>query len=143
MSVKIVYGTGPTTLTCKRGPLNFNPYFDGRMHDNLSTSGAARERVTENLDILIFFEMPNLVIDDDMPAWGTFEAFALTGNGFKFYPSDGLPDYYNCVLEDLKWEPKRNAPKKYAATVLVRILQDSQAPISPDVILRRFYGLTS
>jgi hypothetical protein len=143
MSVKVVYGSGPTTLTFKRGPVNFRPYFDGRVHDNLSTSGAARERVVEHLDLLISFDTPHLVIDDDMAAWGTFMVFALAGGGFKFYPSDGLGDYYNCVLEDPKWEPERNAPKKYGATVTVRVLQDSQAPASPDVILRRFYGLTS
>jgi hypothetical protein len=143
MSVKIVYGSGPTTLTFKRGPVNFRPYWDGRVHDNLASSGAARERVVEHLDILIGFDTPHLVIDDDMAAWAAFEAFALAGGGFKFYPSDGLSDYYNCVLEDAKWEPTRNAPKKYAAAVLVRVLQDSQAPAGPDVILRRFHGLSS
>ena len=145
MSVKSVYHplTVDVTLLFARGPVNFKPYWDGRVHDNVSTSGAARERVVENLDIMIGFEMPHLVIDDDMAAWATFENFALLGGGFKFYPCSTLTDYYNCVLEDVKWELVTNAPKKYAATVLVRVLQDSQTPSGPDVVLRRFYGLTT
>ena len=145
MSVKIVYhpSTVDVTLTFVRGPVNFKPYWDARVNNNVSTSGAARERVVENLDILISFETPHLVIDGDMAAWAAFEAWGLAGGGFKFYPSDWLPDYYNCELEDTKWELARNAPKKYAAAVLVRVLQDSQAPSGPDVILRRFYGLTA
>ena len=145
MSVKIVYHplAVDVTLTFVRGPVNFKPYFDGRLHDNLATGGAVRERVVENLDILIGFETPHLIIDGDMAAWGAFESFALLGGGFKFYPCDALSDYYNCVLEDSKWEPVRNAPKKYAAAVVLRVLQDAQAPSGPDVILRRFYGLTS
>jgi hypothetical protein len=123
--------------------LNFRPYWDGRVHDNLATSGAARERVVEALDVLISFEMPHLVVDDDMAAWALFEAFALAGGTFKFYPSDGLGDYYNCVAEDAKWEPARNAPKKYGVVVVVRILADGQAPSGPDVVLRRFYGIAT
>lgn len=145
MSVKIVYhpATVDVTLTFVRGPVNFKPYWDARVHDNLSTSGAARERVVENLDILIGFETPHLIIDGDMAGWGLFVAWGLAGGAFKFYPSDALTDYYNCVLEDSKWEPVRNAPKKYAAAVVVRVLQDGQTPAGPDVVLRRFYGLTT
>lgn len=142
MAVKIVYGSGPTTLTLQRGPVNFRPYFDGRVHDNLSSSGANRERVVENLDILLAFEMPHLVLFDDLAAWAAFESFALLGGSFKFYPWDAFADYYNCVLEDQKWAPTWNAPKKYAAPVVFRILQDSQAPATPEIVLRRFYGVT-
>jgi hypothetical protein len=42
MSVQIQYtpAGGPlTTLTFKRGPVNFKPYFDGRVHDNLGWKG--------------------------------------------------------------------------------------------------------
>jgi hypothetical protein len=148
MSVQIIYnaGSGNVTLTFKRGPLNFKPYWDGRVHDNLATSGAARERVVENLDILISFEMPNMVLSDDLSAWASFEAWALAGGQFTLYPCVTPPvtltDYYNCLLEDVKWMPARNAPAKYGATVLIRILQDSQCPSGPDIVLRRFYGVS-
>ena len=38
MSVKIVYHplAVDVTLTFVRGPVNFKPYFDGRLHDNLA-----------------------------------------------------------------------------------------------------------
>jgi len=136
-------GSGNVTIVFTRGPQNFKPYFNGRVHDNLSTSGKVRERVVENLDILIGFEMQHQVADDDMATWGPFLAFALAGNSFKFYPNQGLTDYYNCVLEDANWEPKWNAPKKYASAYTFRVLQDSQAPSDPGVVLRRLYGVTS
>ena len=144
MACKIVYnpGSGNVTLTFKRGPVNFRPYWDGRVNDNLATSGKVRERVVENLDILISFELPHLVLTDDMSAWDAFAAWALAGGGFAFYPSDSLADYYNCVAEDKGWGPARNAPQKYGVTVVLRILQDSQAPSGPNVVLRRFYGIT-
>jgi hypothetical protein len=144
MASKIIYTpvATPITLTIKRGPLNFTPYFEGRVHDNLGTSGAARERVTEHLDILIEWQMPHMVIGDDIEAWASFEAWALVGGGFQFYPSTALGDYYNCVAEDSGWKPQRNGPAKYGATVRIRILNDAQAPADPSVVLRRFYGLT-
>lgn len=145
MAVKIVYnaGAGNVTLTLKRGPLNFRPYWDGRLHDNLGTDGSKRERVIENLDILISFEMPHLLLQDDMTAWASFEAFALPGGGFQLYPSDQLTEKYNCVLEDSKFEMTRNAPQKYGAPVVIRILQDAQAPADPAQVLRRFYGISA
>ena len=147
MAVQIVYnpGSGNATITFKRGPVNFKPYWDGRVHDNLSTSGKVRERVVENLDILISFEMPNLVLFDDLAAWAGFEAFGLAGGTFQFYPcgvNPTLTDNYNCVLEDAKFAPARNAPAKYGASVVIRILQDAQAPATPEIVLRRFYGVT-
>jgi hypothetical protein len=144
MAVKIVYnpGSGNVTLTFKRGPVDFKPYWDGRVHDNLGTSGAVRERVVENLDILVSWSMPNMILTDDVSGWASFQAFALAGGSFQLWPSDALTDYYNCVLEDSKWQPAWNAPGKYGAVVTARILQDGQAPSGPDIVLRRFYGVT-
>jgi len=146
MAVKIVYnpGSGNVTLTFKRGPLNFTPYFEARVNDNLSTSGKVRERVMESLvpDILISFEMPHMVLLDDLAAWAAFFAFALAGGQFVLYPSDALTDTYNCVLEDKSWKPGRNAPYKYGAPVVIRILSDGSAPATPEIVLRRFYGVT-
>ncbi len=65
MSVQIQYtpaGGSLTTLTFLRGPVDFTPYWDARVHDNLSTDGSARERVVENPDILISFSMPNMIL---------------------------------------------------------------------------------
>jgi hypothetical protein len=144
VSCQIIYnpGTGNVTLTLLRGPLNFMPYFDGRVNDNLSTNGQVRERVVENLDIMISFEMPHMIVGTDLTAWDAFEQFALAGGQFQFWPYVGFTDYYDCVAEDKGWKPQRNAPQKYGAKVLLRILQDSQAPSGPNVILRRFYGST-
>jgi hypothetical protein len=125
---KIVYTavSTPITLTFVRGPSDFTPYWDGRVHDNLASSGAARERVTENLDILIEFAMPHLVADDDMPGWASFMGWALLGGSFKFYPNSGMSDYYNCVEESGGMKLKHNAPKKYSAGFTFRVLQDGQ-----------------
>lgn len=144
MSVKIVYtpdGGEETTLTFARGPVDFTPFVQGRVNDNLSTSGAVRERVTAAVDILISWQMPHMVLAGDIEQWGAFMAFALPGGQFRFYPCDSLTDYYNCVLEDQGWRPKRNAPRKYGSTVVVRVLNDSQTPADPSVVLRRFYGI--
>jgi hypothetical protein len=87
--------------------------------------------------------MLHMVVGDDIEAWGLFEAYALAGGTFKLYPCDTLSDYYNCVAEDTGWNPQRNGPKKYGAAVRVRVLADSQAPASPDIVLRRFYGISN
>ena len=45
---QIIYnpGSGPVTLPFVRGPQNFMPYYEGRLHDNLGTSqGTVRERL--------------------------------------------------------------------------------------------------
>ncbi len=144
MACKIIYnpGSGNVTLTIARGPVNFNPYCDTRANDNLATNGQFRERVVENNDILIAFDMPHMQVQDDLTAWDAFEQWALSGGGFQFYPYTTFSDFYNCVAEDKGWKPQRNAPQKYGAKVLFRILQDSQAPSGPNVILRRFHGIT-
>ena len=144
MSCQIVYnpGSGNVSLTFLRGPVNFNPYFDTRRFDNLSTNGQARETVMENNDILIEFEMPYMQLQSDMTAWDAFEQFALAGGQFQFYPYVGFSDYYDCVAEDKGWKPQRKAPQVYGTKVVFRILNDSQCPSGPNVILRRFYGIT-
>jgi hypothetical protein len=146
MSVKIVYTpvATPVTLTFTRGPVEMLAYVDGRAHDNLSTSGAVRERVVENNDILIDLPMPHMVLGSgDLEAWGTFLMWALGGGTFQFWPNATLgTDVYNCVIADNAWNPKWNAPWKYASVVKIRILQDASAPASPVQILRRYYGLT-
>ena len=142
MSPQIVYhsATVDVTLAFVRGPLNFCCYWEGRVHDNLSTSGAARERVVENLDLMIEFDMPHMLLMTDLVSWESFMAWALAGGGFKFYPCSTLTDYYNCVLEDPGFKPGWNAPQKYGAKVKIRILVDGQTPVGPDIVLRRFYG---
>jgi hypothetical protein len=131
------------TLTFVNGPVDFSAYWELRCHDNLSTSGAVRERVIENPDILISCPMPNMVVDSDMPNWASFLAWALLGGTFQFYPCSTLADYYNCVIEGTKWMPRWKGPKRYAETVVLRVLQDSQCPADPGVVMRRFYGLTT
>jgi hypothetical protein len=143
MAAKIVYHPAAVdvTLTFVRGPVNFRPYWEMRGNDNLSSSGENRERVVEAKDILISFEMPHLVLNDDLELWGAFASFALDGGQFKFFPNTGMPDYYNCVSDDTQWGPTRNAPRKYGQSVKFRVLNDAQAPSGPHVILRRFYGI--
>ena len=140
---KIVYGSS-VTLQCARGPVGFECFYQARVHDNLSTSGKVRERVMENADMLIAFDMPNMLVSDDYPTWATFMATALTGASFKFYPNAALSDYYNCVDESNgEWKAARNGPGKYAASFLFRILQDAQAPSDPGVVMKRFYGVAT
>jgi hypothetical protein len=145
VSVKIVYHplTVDVTLTLVRGPVEFQCYYEGRVHDNLATSGAARERVVEKLDLMIEFKMPHMTVAGDIEAWASFQTFALAGGAFKFYPDDSLADYYNCVAEDTGWNPQRNAPRKYGAAGKFRILADAQEPADPSVVLRRFYGIAN
>jgi hypothetical protein len=142
---QIIYnpGSGNVTLAFKRGPQNFLPAWSPRVHDNLSTSGAARERVVENLDILINFDMQHILVSDDMGGWESFLAFALAGGQFNFYPNAATTDYYHCVDESAKSELKYTGPGKYSKSFTFRIINDSQAPSDPGVILRRFYGITT
>lgn len=139
---KVVWGTGPTTLVFQRGPMNFMPYWAPVVHDNVSTSGVVRERVVESMPILISFELPAIRLGDDAEAWASFEAFALAGSSFQFYPNQGLADYYNCVSEDTEWKPKRNAVGQYTVPMTFRMLMDAQAAPDPVTVLRRFNGLT-
>lgn len=149
MSVQIQYtpaGGSLTTLTFLRGPVDFTPYWDARVHDNLSTDGSARERVVENPDILISFSMPNMILSADIASWASFMAFAIAGGQFQFFPcaaNPALTDNYACVLEDKDWKPKRNAPAKYGAQIVIRVLQVAGAPSDPGEVLRRFYGISS
>lgn len=136
-------GSGLVTLAFVRGPQGFHPNWKPRLHDNLSTSGAARERVVENLDILISFGMGHVIVDQDMPAWDLFLAFILAGGQFNFFPNSNLPDYYHCVEEAGLSEMKYTAPKKYAMSLVFRIINDSQAPANPGTVLRRLYGVTT
>jgi hypothetical protein len=142
---QIIYTPASTAiyLNFALPPVNFMPYFDARVHDNLSTDGSVRERVVENPDILISFEMPYMKVAVDLQAWAQFYAYALLGGGFAFCPNTGLPDQYNCVLEDTAWKPARKAPAMYGAPVVIRILQDSVCPADPSVVLRRFYGIST
>ena len=104
--------------------------------------GAVRERVIENADILISFDLPHMVLFDDLAGWTALASFGLLGGTFKFYPWSAFGDYYNCVLEDSKFAPKRNALRKYGTSEVWRILQDGQAPATPEIVLRRFHGVT-
>jgi len=142
---KVVYYPtgGPVTLQFKRGPVNFAVKQVARGNTNLATSGAAQERVLEAMDLLITFEMPHLVIDDDMAGWDAFLQQALAGATFNFFPNSSLTDWYNCVDESGTWDVAHNAPKKYASGFQWRVLNDAYRPSGPGVILRRFYGVTS
>jgi hypothetical protein len=139
---KITYVSGGTqTLTFVRGPQNFACDWTPRVHDNLSTSGAARERVVEGMDLIISFGMANHIVQDDLPGWELFMAFALAGGSFKFFPDSTNAEYYNCCEESGEWNLRLNAPKKYGASYKFRILKDAQTPAGPSTVMRRFYGL--
>jgi hypothetical protein len=219
LGIKLAYNS--TTFSPAR-VAGLKPHWAGRMHDNLATSGAARERVVEALDILIEFIAGHMIEGSDLVNWAAFMAWALPGNAFRFYPiaaadtvltlsqvassgghsvytyssytgpdprvgmtvtitgfgtagnnvtavltavsggasgtvtvatttqgneihagSGAAAEYYNCVLEDQAWEPTWNAPYKYGTTVIIRVLNDASAPATPEVILRRYYGLTN
>ncbi len=143
---KIVYNTGvggDVTLTFTRGPQDFLPEWAPLIHDNVASSGAARERVVENRAICIGFTMPGLTTaGGDLAAWMTFMAWAIGGGTFQFYPNAALTDYYNCVEEAAVWQPTWVAPGVYSAPFRFRVLMDSQAPADPGTILRRFMGVT-
>ena len=53
------------------------------------------------------------MIDDDMPSWMAFMAFALPGGQFNFYPNAALSDTYPAVVESSDFKPKRVAPRRY------------------------------
>ena len=145
MACQIKYtpvGGSLTTLTLVNSPVNFMCSVEGRVNDNLSTSGKVRERVIENLDLMLTWEMPYMQVQGDIEAWAAFTMFALGGGQFAFLPCSMLSDAYNCVAEDTGWQPQYKGPKRYGAKVKVRILQDSSAPGDPSVVLRRFYGVT-
>ena len=140
---KITYdaGAGLVTLTFKRGPLNFGAeWVADRVHDNVSSSGAVRERVVEALDIVISFEMPALLVGDDLPAWRAFMGWAAMGGGFKFYPSAAGVDYYNCVEDTGTWSFKRVARGVMSSTFKFRVLNDAQAPADPGSVMEKFYA---
>jgi len=136
----------PITLAFQHGPQHFLPKYAGRVHDNISTAGF-RERVTEALDIIITFTMGFMAVSDptDFTAWGLFMAFALAGGQFQFYPNINIiGEYYDCVVDDQGWEPKRVGPGRYSADLTFRVLPDAQSPAGgPAQVMRRFYGITT
>lgn len=145
MASAIVYnpGSGDVTLTFKRGPLDFRAGWEGVVHDNPPSSGAEFERVTENRTLMISFQMPHMVVADDLESWESLMSFALTGAAFKFYPTASIDYWFNCQLVDQGWSPARTARKKYGAPVKLRVVEDAHTPTGPVAILRRFYGLSS
>ena len=143
---KVVYNTGvggDVTLAFVSGPVDFLPEWAPVVHDNLASSGVARERVVENRGMLLPFAMPALrVSDGTLAGWMTFLGWAIGGGVFKFWPNAALGDWYNCVEETGAWQPKRVAPGVYTAAFCFRVLMDAQAPPDPGTILRRFMGVT-
>ena len=142
---KVVYdpGTGVVTLAFVRGPMDFLPEWAAVVHDNVASSGAARERVVENRGIVLPFVMPALTVGGgDLAAWMMFMDWAIGGGGFKFYPNQALTDWYNCVDELGGWQPRRVAPGVDSAAFRFRILMDGQAPADQGTVLRRFMGVT-
>lgn len=128
------------TVAFKRGPSDFRCYRDARVHDNLASSGAVRERVVEAVDVLITFTMPHLVLGDDLEAWGAFADWWIAGKRFQFSPNSALSDYCTCVAEDTAWQPIRTGPRKFSASVRWRMVADL---LTPEVVLKRFNGVAA
>ena len=141
---KIVYTpvATPITLQFVRGPQGFLPEWAPVAHDNLASSGKARERVVENEGILISFTMPALKVDDDFNGWRAFMAYAIAGGTFKFYPNSAMADWYNCVDELGAMSFTRVALGVYAGTFKFRMLMDAQAAGDPMVVLQRLMGVS-
>jgi len=135
-------GGGAVDLLFARGPNGFRCFYHARVHDNLSTSGAARERVTEGLDMLITFTMPALKVADDYAGWMAFSKFALGGGQFTFCPNvDHAENAYHCLSDDQEFAPARVGPQTYTAAFQWRIVPDGSAPADPGVVMQKFYGV--
>jgi hypothetical protein len=98
--------------------------------------------VCEAADIVISFTMPGIRVDEDLDDWAAFALFALGGGQFSFYPHSDGADYYHCVADDEAMEPVRVGVGVYAVTFKWRIVPDGQAPAGPDVVLKKFYGVS-
>jgi hypothetical protein len=142
---KIVYtpaGSSAVVLQFVNGPQNFTCYTEGRLHDNLATGGQARERVVENLDLMIEFTMPAMDLAA-VNAWDLFMQFALAGGQFDFYPNSDINEQYHCVAEGKKFQPKRVGLQRYSESFRFRVLPDALAPAGPSQVLARFHGVAA
>jgi hypothetical protein len=152
---QINYNTGSTTLYFQRGPLNFIAEDSVRRHDNIATSGV-RESVYEANDILISFTMPGLLMGTsgaaDYAAWKNFFAWARPGGSFQFCPNNsvlvsaapwsGAAYYFNCLLEDTGFKPKKLGMGRYSLDVKFRVAPgDAYAPDNAGQIMEAFWGL--
>lgn len=111
-----------------------------RGNDNLSSSGAVRERVVENTDVILGFTQAILTANGTLETWSTWARWAQQGNSFRFYPVKGGGTYYNVVLEDMGWTLKRIGIGRYTAAVKLRVLQDGQAPANAGSVLHKYWG---
>lgn len=154
---KLVYGSGPTTMNFVSAdgaygwPTNFRCYAAPIIAgDNLSDSGAVRERVMRGLSWLIEFELNALPVSGygsrmTLRQWHEFmEAYGLFGVPFQFYAHQSVGSYVNCVLEDVQFgAAKRVAPGLYSVgKVTFRILNDANAPATAATLVDWFNGLT-
>ncbi len=129
-------------IAFKRGPVNFACEWEGRVHDNVATSGL-RERVFEGSDMIISFSMPAMRANEDLAEWGAFMGWALQGGQFALRFNLELVDWCNCVLDQDKWSPVRVGRGVYSAAFRFRVVPDAQMPASPAVVLQRFCGVAA
>jgi hypothetical protein len=131
----------PIAVPAIRGAQDFLAADVLRGNDNLSTSGAVRERVGD-LDVMVSFTLPGLLVAVDYDAWATFAAWALAGGTFTLAPNYALSEkIYNCVLEDQSFELQRLGMKRYTAKFKMRILNDGSRPANASEVMKSFWGL--
>lgn len=146
-------GSGANVFNFQRGPQNFIAEDMVTRHDNLATIGL-RESVYERTDILISFTMPGLLLASggDFADWKNFYSWALQGGLFIFAPNtdvtyapspwSGSLFYFDCVLEDTGFKPKRVGLGRYSLDCKFRVVPDNLRPSNSGMVMDAFWGLT-
>lgn len=146
-------GGGPVTFNFQDGPKDFIAYDSARRNDNVSTSGL-RESVYEATDLMIAFTMPAILMASGgaYASWKNFYAACLQGIPFQFTPNpavtaaaapwSGGTFWFNCLIEDTKFQPKRVGYYRYSLDCKFRVVLDGQAPANAGMIMEAFLGIS-
>lgn len=146
MSVSYLYVnytpvTTPIAVPAVRGAKNFLAQDVFRGKDNLSTSGAVRERVG-NIDVMVSFTLEAMVMGTDFEAWSNFGSWALQGGVFILAPFYNTSmKQYNCVMEAQGYKIGRAGLRRYSADFAFRILNDGSRPANAAEVMDSFWGL--
>ncbi len=106
-------------------PMDKTPYapLEAVRHDSVTSSGLF-QTVVERVDEFLILNF-KFVPEADLADWRRFFDWVIQGNQFTYYPDSTVPaTYFELVMEDQSWAPKRDSYKNYSFTVKFRKAKD-------------------